>query len=182
MLKYTIGEYPYPLTKLPSEGNSSPWRIHASKLTLHPTPVTLEEIGLIYRSLANRTLILSPKSLKSANSYLIHMSMKKYDPKTRLTVTVDGRILKKAKEEAKKRRIPISRLIENFLRFFAKPEVYCFKCGEKFSSAEAELCPKCGWMICPKCKACRCSLSEETAIAVFHMRRVYEDLLMGRLK
>jgi len=114
LLKYTIGEYPYPLTKLPSEGNSSPWRIHASKLTLHPTPVTLEEIGLIYRSLANRTLMLSPKSLKSANSCLIHMSMKKYDPKTRLTVTVNGRILKKAKEEAKKRRIPISRLIENF--------------------------------------------------------------------
>ena len=108
--------------------------------------------------------------------------MNKSDPKTRLTVTVDKEVLAKAKEEAKRKRIPISRVVENFLRFFAKPEVYCFKCGEKFSVEEAKLCPKCGWMICPKCEACRCGLSEETAIAVFHMRRVYEELLAGRVK
>ena len=102
--------------------------------------------------------------------------------KTKLTLTIDKDVLKKAKKVAEHKRIPVSRLIENFLDFFAKPEVYCFKCGEKFNSNEAELCPKCGWMICPKCKTCRCTLDEETAIAVFHMRRVYEDLLSGRVK
>ena len=102
--------------------------------------------------------------------------------KTKLTLTIDKGVLEKAKNVAKKKRIPLSRLIENFLDFFAMPEVYCFKCGEKFSSNEAELCPKCGWMICPKCKVCRCGLDDETAVAVFHMRRVYEDLLSGRVK
>lgn len=116
------------------------------------------------------------------NFIFIHMSMNKSDPKARLTVTIEEDIYQKAKEKAKRKRIPISRLIENFLTFFVKPEVYCFKCGEKFSSDKAKLCPKCGWMICPKCKACRCGLSEETAIAVFHMRRVYEELLVGRVK
>jgi len=102
--------------------------------------------------------------------------------KTKLTLTIDKDVLEKAKKVAEQKRIPMSRLVENFLDFFAKPEVYCFKCGEKFNSTEAELCPKCGWMICPKCKICRCDLGEETAIAVFHMRRVYEDLLSGRVK
>jgi len=102
--------------------------------------------------------------------------------KAKLTVTVNEKILDEAKNVSKRKRIPLSRAIENFLDFFAKPEVYCFKCGERFSSTEAELCPKCGWMICPKCKVCRCGLSEETAIAIFHMRRVYEDLLAGRVK
>ena len=102
--------------------------------------------------------------------------------KTKLTLTVDKNIVEKAKKVAEQKRIPISRLVENFLDFFAKPEVYCFKCGEKLSSVEAKLCPKCGWMICPKCEVCRCGLSDETAVAVFHMRRVYEDLLAGRVK
>ena len=102
--------------------------------------------------------------------------------KTKLTLTVDKNIVEKAKKVAEQKRIPISRLIENFLNFFANPEVYCFKCGEKFNSVGAELCPKCGWMICPKCKVCRCGLKDETAVAVFHMRRVYEDLLSGRVK
>ena len=102
--------------------------------------------------------------------------------KTKLTLTVDKNIVEKAKKVAEQKRIPISRLIENFLDFFAKPEVYCFKCGEKFNSVEAELCPKCGWMICPKCNVCRCGLNEETAVAVFYMRKVYEDLLAGRVK
>jgi rRNA maturation endonuclease Nob1 len=102
--------------------------------------------------------------------------------KAKLTLTIDKDVLERAKEVAEQKRIPMSRLIENFLDFFAKPQVYCFKCGKKFTSVEAELCPKCGWMICPKCRACRCALNEETAIAVFHMRRVYEDLLAGRVK
>jgi len=104
------------------------------------------------------------------------------DPKTKLTVSVDKEVKKRAKEVAKEKGVKISGAIENFLKFFTKPEVYCFKCGERFSSDEAKLCPKCGWMICPKCGICRCGLDEETAVAVFHMRRVYEDLLSGRVK
>ena len=102
--------------------------------------------------------------------------------KAKLTLTIDTGVLEKAKKVADQKRMPMSRLIENFLEFFANPEVYCFKCGEEFTSAEAELCPKCGWMICPKCRTCRCGLDEDTAVAVFHMRRVYEDLVSGRVK
>lgn len=102
--------------------------------------------------------------------------------KTKLTLSINEEILNEARRIAEEKRIPLSRAVENFLEFFAKPKVYCFKCGEKFYVDEAELCPKCGWLVCPKCKACRCGLNEETAIAVFHMRRVYEDLLTGRVK
>jgi len=102
--------------------------------------------------------------------------------KARLNITVNKSVLDEAKKAAERKNVTISRAVENFLRFFAKPEVYCFKCGEKFSSEEAKLCPKCGWMICPECGVCRCNLSEDVAIAVFHMRRVYEDLLAGRVK
>lgn len=110
------------------------------------------------------------------------ISKSKKDPKTKLTVSVDKEVLKQAKKVSKEKRVPLSGAIENFLKFFTKPDVYCFKCGERFSSGDAKLCPKCGWMICPKCKVCRCGLDEETAIAVFHMRRVYEELLSGRVK
>ena len=103
-------------------------------------------------------------------------------PKSRLTVTIDEDVLKEAKMAAKDKHVPLSRLLENFLRFFIDPEVYCFKCGKKFKSTKAELCAKCGWMKCSECGVCRCGLNEETAIAVFHMRRVYEDLLTGRVK
>jgi hypothetical protein len=102
--------------------------------------------------------------------------------KVKLTVTVNKDTLDNAKKVAQQKRIPLSRLVENFLDFFAEPKVYCFKCGERFKATEAELCPKCGWLQCPKCGVCRCGLSEETAIAVFHMRRVYENLLTGRVK
>ncbi len=111
---------------------------------------------------------------------LTHMSMKKYDPKTRLTVTIDKDVLRRAKKVAEEKRIPVSRLVENFLKFFSEPYVYCFKCGERFEVKEAELCPKCGWMICPKCKACGCNLSRETSVAVFYMRKVCEELFLER--
>ena len=110
------------------------------------------------------------------------MKKDKHDPKTKLTITVDEKVLKEAKKVSKEKRIPLSGAIENFLKFFTKPEVYCFKCGERFSSDDAKLCPKCGWLKCLKCGTCRCGLEEDTAIAVFHMRRVYEDLLSGRVK
>jgi len=102
--------------------------------------------------------------------------------KTKLTLSVDRKILNEAKRIAKEKHAPLSRIVENFLEFLSNPKVYCFKCGEKFSSTDADLCSKCGWMICPKCKTCRCGLDEDVAVAVFQMRRVYEDLLTGRVK
>lgn len=102
--------------------------------------------------------------------------------KEKLNVTVDKKVKQRAIDEAKRKNIPISRLIENFLGFFANPRVYCYKCGQEFHSSNSKLCPKCGWMICPKCGSCGCGLKEETSVAVFHMRRVYEDLLAGRVK
>lgn len=110
--------------------------------------------------------------------------MNKYEGgrKARLTVTIDTQVLQAAKEAAEKKRIPLSRLIENFLAFFASPEVYCFRCGTRFQVTGSALCLKCGWMRCPHCTACGCTLSEETAAAIFHMRKVYEELLAGRIK
>jgi len=102
--------------------------------------------------------------------------------KTKLTLSIDKNVLEEARKASDKKHVTISAAVENFLRFYANPAVYCLKCGEKFESDQAQLCPKCGWMICPKCNACRCSLNEETGIAVFHMRKVYEDLLVGRVK
>jgi len=102
--------------------------------------------------------------------------------KTKLTLSIDKGILNEAKRTVEEKRIPLSRAVENFLEFLANPKVYCFKCGEKFRVNEAQLCPKCGWLLCTNCGACGCGLSEETAVAVFHMRRVYEDLLIGKVK
>ena len=102
--------------------------------------------------------------------------------KAKLTVTIDNEILREAKEEAKRKNLPLSRVIENFLKFFADPEVYCFVCGEKFKVRGAKLCSKCGWLVCPKCGACRCKLGDEAASVAFYMRKVYEDLLVGRVE
>jgi len=110
------------------------------------------------------------------------MSMHAQLPKGRLTITVDEAVLEKARQLAREKHVPVSRLVENYLRFFVEPHFYCFKCGEKFESRDTLVCPVCGWMKCPKCGACRCGLSEEAAVSAFHMRKVYEDLLAGRVK
>ena len=102
--------------------------------------------------------------------------------KTKLTISINKNVLENARKVAIKRHIPISRLVENFLTFFASPNFYCFKCGEKFSAEDTDICPKCGWLLCLKCEACRCRLSDEVAVAVYQMRKVYEDLLGGRVK
>jgi len=104
------------------------------------------------------------------------------DPKAKLTITVDERVLAQAKRAAEEKHIALSALIENFLAFFVDPWVYCIKCGDKFSSSEANLCVKCGWMKCPKCAACGCGMNERAAEAMHNMRRTYEDLLSGRVK
>ncbi|MHA1833948.1 MAG: DUF6364 family protein [Candidatus Baldrarchaeia archaeon] len=108
--------------------------------------------------------------------------MKKYTHgKEKLTTTIDKQILEKAKRICEEKHLSIAGILENFLNFFTDPWVYCFSCGEKFYVRQGELCAVCGWIKCPKCGACRCMLEEKTAAAVFHMRRVYEDLLIGRI-
>jgi hypothetical protein len=102
--------------------------------------------------------------------------------KTKLTLSIDEDILNSAKKIADEKHTSISGLVERFLDFYGDPWVYCFKCGEKFSSSVSELCPKCGWMKCPECGVCRCDLVDDIAIPVFHMRRVFEDLVIGKVK
>ncbi|MCW4005284.1 MAG: hypothetical protein NWF04_01600 [Candidatus Bathyarchaeota archaeon] len=106
-------------------------------------------------------------------------SARKKEP---LNVTIDKDVKEKAITEAHKKNIPLSRLIENFLKFFVDPQVYCYHCGKEFHSSETLVCTKCSSMKCPACGSCACSLSEETSKAIFYMRRVYEDLLAGRVK
>ena len=105
-----------------------------------------------------------------------------YYPKEKLTITIDKKVKEEAKRAAEEKHIPLSGLIQNFLEFFTNSWVYCFKCGEKFNVKDAEICPKCGWLKCPNCGACGCGLDEKTATAVYNMRKVYEDLLAGRVK
>jgi hypothetical protein len=102
--------------------------------------------------------------------------------KKKLTLSINKSTLDQAKAVAEAKHISLSGAVENFLDFFANPYVYCFKCGKKFDSDKAELCAKCGWLTCPHCGICRCGLNEDEAASVFHMRRVYEDLLSGRVK
>ncbi len=104
------------------------------------------------------------------------------DPRSKLTLSVDGAIIRRAKEAARRKRIPISRLVENYLRFLSEPEVYCFGCGERFSTKKSSVCPKCGWLVHEKCGSCRCAINEDTASALFYMRKVYEELLGGRVE
>jgi hypothetical protein len=102
--------------------------------------------------------------------------------KTKLTVSIDKKLLEEAKVEADKKHTPISGLVENFLEFFVTPYVYCFKCGERLDSSKAKQCPKCEYLVCSRCHACKCNLSEESAVVANQMRRVYEELRGGRLK
>jgi len=99
-----------------------------------------------------------------------------------LTLSIDGSILQRAKEIAQKKGIPLSRLVENYFKFLSEPEVYCFNCGGKFSAKTSEVCPKCGWLIHDNCGECRCAVDEETASALFYMRKVYENLLGGKVE
>ena len=108
--------------------------------------------------------------------------MQNPDRKIKLTLSISPEILDKVKRITENQGVPLSRMVENFFLFLIERKVYCFKCGQSFSMVSTELCPKCGWGVCPECSICRCSLSDETAEAVFHMRKVYEDLVGGRLK
>ncbi len=92
--------------------------------------------------------------------------------KGKLTLTVDKDVIEKAKQIARCKGVKISGMVEKYLMFLSDPWVYCFQCGEKFTSKKAKICPKCGWMTCLWCGACGCGLSEDAAAAVFQMRKV----------
>jgi hypothetical protein len=104
------------------------------------------------------------------------------DKKVKVTINVNKEVDQKAQNVLEKKNIPKSRAIESFLQFVADPHIYCFSCGVKFFVSKASVCPKCSFVKCTKCHACSCKLSEQTSAAVFHMRRVYEDLIGGRVK
>lgn len=102
--------------------------------------------------------------------------------RTKLTLNIDKDVLKTAKKVAETKNMALSRMVETYMKFISDPLVWCFKCGEEFMASESETCAKCSYLMCPKCKACGCGLKEETTVAIFQMRKVYEHLLGGRLK
>ncbi|MHA1615694.1 MAG: DUF6364 family protein [Candidatus Njordarchaeales archaeon] len=96
--------------------------------------------------------------------------------KKKLTLTVEAETVEKAKKKASEIGLPLSRIVENALKFFADPEVYCFSCGHRFKIETAEVCPKCGWYKCPKCGACGCHLGDEGAKVAFYMRKTLVEI------
>lgn len=102
--------------------------------------------------------------------------------KVKVTLNIDDTILQKSEKVLQETNTPRSRAVESFLRYIADPHLYCFSCGEKFFVSKASVCPQCSFVKCIKCKACSCKLSKDTSAAVFHMRRVYEDLIGSRMK
>jgi len=111
---------------------------------------------------------------------LMHMSDGSL--KKRVTLTIDEQVYEEAQRVVQEKGTTISAVVQNFLKFYNDPKVYCFNCGKRFSSSEAELCPLCGWMKCPECGYCRCDISDEVAKALFYMREVFEDLVSGSVK
>ena len=102
--------------------------------------------------------------------------------KSKLTLSIEEDILRSAKQVAAEKGISVSRLVENYLSFFTNPKVNCFSCGEEFHIKDTDECPSCGWFKCQFCRTCRCDLKDEVATALFHMRKVYEYLLAGRVE
>ena len=101
--------------------------------------------------------------------------------KKKLTLSIDGDVIEAVKKKANEKGLSLSKLVENFFRFYLNPNVYCFVCGEKFGVEHSKVCPKCGWYICPHCGSCGCKLDENSRKVAFQMRRVYEDLLLGKV-
>jgi len=99
--------------------------------------------------------------------------------KTKLTLSINKKIRNDAQVVVDERNLTLSRLVENFLKFIIKPNIWCFKCGEKFYIQDVAKCPKCSYLTCCLCSACRCVLSDETAVAVFHTNKIYQQLLGG---
>ena len=101
--------------------------------------------------------------------------------RTKLTLTVDPEVLAEAKAKARSQHTSISGLVENFLHFYSEARLYCFSCGAALDVTERETCAKCGFMKCEGCGKCGCALGDEARQVAFHMRRVYEELLAGRV-
>jgi Family of unknown function (DUF6364) len=99
--------------------------------------------------------------------------------KTKLTLSINEKVRNDVQAVVDERNLTLSRLVENFLKFIIKPNIWCFKCGEKFCIQDVDKCPKCSYLICSLCSACRCMLSDETAVAVFHTNKIYQQLLGG---
>lgn len=102
--------------------------------------------------------------------------------KIKVTIGIDEDVLKKSEKILSEKNIPRSRIIESFLSYISDPHVYCFSCDEKFFVSKADVCSKCSFVKCVKCKNCSCKLTEQASNAVFQMRKVYEDLIGGRVK
>ncbi len=101
--------------------------------------------------------------------------------RAKLTLTVDPEVLAEAKAKAQSQHTSISGLVENFLHFYSEARLYCFSCGAGLDVAKQETCAACGFLKCADCAKCGCGLGDEARQAVFHMRRVYEELLAGRV-
>ena len=102
--------------------------------------------------------------------------------KTKLTLSINREILEKAKKISKERGVSISKLVENFLAFYASPTLHCFHCGKKFDVHEAEVCVNCGWYICPHCKGCGCNLDDSAKKVAYQMKKVYDELLLTDIR
>lgn len=46
------------------------------------------------------------------------------------------------------------------LRKLNRRVTHCYKCQQSLDSLYMEICPKCGWIICPHCGACGCGYSK----------------------
>lgn len=102
--------------------------------------------------------------------------------KTKLTLSIKKDILERAKEVSNKMGVSISKLVENFLAFYASPTLHCFHCGKKFDIRESKVCLKCGWYICPHCGGCGCSLDDSAKKVAFEMKKVYDELLLTDIR
>lgn len=102
-------------------------------------------------------------------------------PKAKLTLTVDPRVLTRAKRASRARRIPLSRLVEGFLDWAADPRLHCFSCGSPFAASSARACAQCSWLACPACGGCGCLFGKEARPPLHAMRRTFEELAGGRL-
>jgi hypothetical protein len=101
--------------------------------------------------------------------------------RVKLTLTVDSELLEGAKTLSTEKGVPLSHMVEKYFDFLVHRPVYCFSCGKRFEASKAEVHSECGWVICPSCKACRCTLGDKEASVAFNLRKTFEDLTVGRV-
>jgi|SRR5208337_748042 len=118
--------------------------------------------------------------IRMAPYMYVHRRMAKRS-RTKVTLAVNGQLLERAKALANEKGIPLSHLVEKYFEFLVLRPVYCFSCGKKFEASKAEVHSECGWIVCPYCKACRCTLGDKEASVAFNLRKTFEDLAIGRV-